>query len=58
MTTGAGTEEIERGFLDAILGLAARAVALIVELIVALGGWRIERGDDAAGSLRAVLQKT
>lgn len=45
MATGARTEQVQLGFLDPILGLAALAVQVVVQII----GWLVEIGNDEAG---------
>ena len=54
VATRPGAEQIELGFLDAVLCLAA----LAVEPVVKVGGRQVEVGDDEArvGPLCAVLQ--
>jgi hypothetical protein len=45
VTTGACAEQIELGFLDPVLGLAALAVQVVVQRL----GGTVEIGDDEAG---------
>ena len=53
MAAGARAEEVKLSLLDAILGLAALAIEIVVERV----GRQVEIGDDKArvGALAAVL---